>query len=491
MWKLIGAPEHLTIDLDATLIGSHSEKEGAAGNFKGGYGFHPMLAYCDQTGEALAGELRSGNAGANTAADQIKVAEQAIGQIPVEHIESIKLLLRVDCAGSSHELLDWCRDGQIEFSVGYELNETVRSAILQIPDSDWVPALDQDGGPRPNGQVCEITASLDLAGWPAGSRVIVRRERAHPGAQLSFTDHDGHRFQAILTDRPGEIARLERDHRAPRKSRGSHPQRQGHRDAQLAVPRFRAQPRLACARADRPRPHRVDPAPAAHRRARQSRAQAPALPHPARRRAPLIPRTHSDAANTSKLALGQRAHDRVRSPQNPPLARWLTGRPSPRHSADARARGAQRSLSANGTPTAAGAPPSHRKTRKPDHPRRPRLAPHPSPSRQRSHQTAAARSGLTAAAFVLTGSAAVQAMVMLAYIVAGAVISARRRTQHVEERGSGESWREIVCLVVAGLVVYLGSRFVVRFALGPWFTWWLAIGSGVVIFRRWQSLRAR
>lgn len=213
VWKLTGAPQRLTIDLDATLIGSHSEKEGAAGNFKGGYGFHPMLAYADQTGEALAGELRSGNAGANTAADQIAVAEQAIQQIPVEHIESIKLLLRVDCAGSSHELLDWCRDGQIEFSVGYELNETVRSAILQIPDSDWVSALDQDGAPRLNGQVCEITASLDLAGWPAGSRVIVRRERAHPGAQLSFTDHDGHRFQAILTDQPGEIAQLERDHR--------------------------------------------------------------------------------------------------------------------------------------------------------------------------------------------------------------------------------------------------------------------------------------
>jgi hypothetical protein len=213
VWKLTGAPERLTIDLDATLIGSHSEKEGAAGNFKGGYGFHPMLAYADQTSEALAGELRSGNAGANTAADQIKVAEQAIAQIPVEYIENIKLLLRVDCAGSSHELLDWCRDGRIEFSVGYELNETVRSAILQIPEHDWVPALDQDGSPRPNGQVCEITASLDLAGWPAGSRVIVRRERAHPGAQLSFTDHDGHRFQAILTDQPGPVAQLERDHR--------------------------------------------------------------------------------------------------------------------------------------------------------------------------------------------------------------------------------------------------------------------------------------
>jgi len=213
VWKLLGAPERLTIDLDATLIGSHSEKEGAAGNFKGGYGFHPMLAYADETSESLAGELRSGNAGANTAADQIKVAEQAIGQIPVEYIENIKLLLRVDCAGSSHELLDWAREGRIGFSVGYELNEEVRTAILQIPDSDWVPALDQDGSARPNGQVCEITDHLDLTDWPAESRVIVRRERAHPGAQLSFTDHDGHRFQTILTDQPGPITHVERDHR--------------------------------------------------------------------------------------------------------------------------------------------------------------------------------------------------------------------------------------------------------------------------------------
>ena len=115
VWKLVGAPEHLTIDLDATLISSHSEKEGAAGNFKGGYGFHPMLAYADETGEALAGELRPGNAGANTAADQIAVAEQAIAQIPAEHIEDIELLLRVDSAGASHEPLDWCRDGRIRF----------------------------------------------------------------------------------------------------------------------------------------------------------------------------------------------------------------------------------------------------------------------------------------------------------------------------------------------------------------------------------------
>jgi DDE family transposase len=213
-WKLIGAPTELDVDLDATLVGAHSDKEGAAGNFKGGFGFHPLLAYGDQTGEALAGELRPGNAGANTAADQIAVAEQALQQIPAEHIEGIDLLLRVDSAGACHELLDWCRDARIRFSVGYDLTETVREAILEIADEDWVCALDQDGSQRPNGQVAEITEHLDLTGWPTGSRVLVRRERAHPGAQLSFTDHDGHRFQAILTDQPGDdIAAIERRHR--------------------------------------------------------------------------------------------------------------------------------------------------------------------------------------------------------------------------------------------------------------------------------------
>jgi hypothetical protein len=213
-WELAGAPSRLTIDLDATLITSHSDKEGAAGNFKGGYGFHPMLAYADETGEALGGELRPGNAGANTAADQIMVAEQALAQIPAEHIEQMEIGLRVDSAGACHELLDWSREARIAFSVGYDLTETVREAILDIPDGDWVSALDQDATQRPNGQVVEITEHLDLAAWPAGSRVLVRRERAHPGAQLSFTDHDGHRFQAILTDQTGEIAAIERDHRA-------------------------------------------------------------------------------------------------------------------------------------------------------------------------------------------------------------------------------------------------------------------------------------
>jgi hypothetical protein len=174
-----------------------------------------MLAYGDQTGEALAGELRPGNAGANSAADQIQVAEQALAQIPAEQIENIELLLRVDSAGASHELLDWAREARIGFSVGYDLTETVRAAILQLPDQCWVAAIDQDGSDRANGHVCEITEQLDLSSWPSSTRVLVRRERAHPGAQLTFTDIDGHRFQAMLTDQPGhDIAAIERDHRA-------------------------------------------------------------------------------------------------------------------------------------------------------------------------------------------------------------------------------------------------------------------------------------
>lgn len=207
-------PARVTIDLDATLLTAHSVKDGAAGTFKGGFGFHPMMAYLDETGEALAGLMRAGNAGANTAADQIAVAEAALDQIPTEYVADIEMLLRVDFAGAAHELLDWCHEGNIRYSVGYDLTEPVRTAILQLPENAWLAALDQDGQERPNGQVAELTDLTDLSLWPAGSRLICRRERAHPGAQLSFTDHDGHRFQAFLTDQPdADIAVLERRQR--------------------------------------------------------------------------------------------------------------------------------------------------------------------------------------------------------------------------------------------------------------------------------------
>src|SRR4051794_37036143 len=213
-WELHGAPQRLTIDVDATLICAHSEKQGAAGTRKGGYGFHPLQAYGDETREALGSLLRPGNAGANTAADHQAVLDLALAQIPAEHLESLEILVRADTAGATHGLIDYCRAQDMRFSVGYELTEAVRAAILDIPEPAWVAALDPDGSARENGEVAEITSSIDLSSWPEGSGLIVRRERPHPGAQLSFTDHDGYRFQAILTDQDDpDIAVLECRHR--------------------------------------------------------------------------------------------------------------------------------------------------------------------------------------------------------------------------------------------------------------------------------------
>jgi DDE family transposase len=174
-----------------------------------------MLAYLDGSREALAGVLRPGNAGANTAADQIAVLEAALAQLPRRVAAREAILVRADSAGATHQLLAFCRDGRLRFSVGFDLTEPIRAAVLALPEHAWRPTIDQDGHWRDDGaRVAELTPALDLAGWPAGSRVIVRRERPHPGAQLSFTDHDGHRFQAILTDQPDpDIAYLEARHR--------------------------------------------------------------------------------------------------------------------------------------------------------------------------------------------------------------------------------------------------------------------------------------
>jgi hypothetical protein len=213
-WELHGAPDRLTIDVDATLITAHSEKENAAGNYKHGYGFHPLGAYADDTREALAMLLRPGNAGSNTAADHVTVIDRSLAQIPEATIENIEILIRTDSAGATHGTADHCHRCDLRFSFGYELTEQVRAAILNTPEDAWVPALDQDGSERANGEVVEITDHIELGTWPDGSRVIVRRERPHPGAQLSFTDHDGYRFQAVLTDQTDpNIAVLERRHR--------------------------------------------------------------------------------------------------------------------------------------------------------------------------------------------------------------------------------------------------------------------------------------
>ncbi len=214
----------LVIDLDATLITTHSEKEHTAGNFKGGYGYHPLLAFLDNTGEALAGVLRPGNAGSNTATDHVDVVDAALAQIPDTELHGQPVLVRADGAGASKQWLchlaglrtDTGLD--LNYSVGFTTSGKVRDAIGALPELAWTPACNADGEPRDGADVAELTGllpDLTCAGWPQGMRVLVRRERPHPGAQLTLADVDGWRYQCFATDTTiGQLAWLEARHRA-------------------------------------------------------------------------------------------------------------------------------------------------------------------------------------------------------------------------------------------------------------------------------------
>jgi hypothetical protein len=213
----------LRIMVDATLITAHSDKEAAAANFKGGFGFHPLTAWLDNTDEALAALLRPGNSGSNTAADHVAVTDLALAQIPDAYRHGVPILVSADGAGATQDWLAHLRAQReggvdLEFSVGFTMTATVQAAILALPERAWTEAINADGSPRKGAHVAELTGMLgDLTatGWPAGMRVIVRRERPHPGAQLRFTDEDGWRFQAFATDTAvGQLAQLEARHRA-------------------------------------------------------------------------------------------------------------------------------------------------------------------------------------------------------------------------------------------------------------------------------------
>lgn len=215
-----GGPDggRVVVDLDATLIGAHSEKEHATPNFKRGFGFHPMLAFVDHgaggSGEPLAGLLRPGKANANDAADQIAVLDAALAQLP-EQARS-RVLVRGD-TGSGVQAFVWHvhRLG-LEYSVGVYGRQPVLDALAVLPKQSWRKALDADGRPREGAQVAELTRWLPATfkGWPPGMRVIARRERPHPGAQLRITDHEGWRITVFATNtRGGRLADLEVRHR--------------------------------------------------------------------------------------------------------------------------------------------------------------------------------------------------------------------------------------------------------------------------------------
>ncbi len=212
--------EQVVIDLDATLVTAHSDKEGAKGNFKGGFGYHPLGAWLDNTGEALSAVLRPGNAGSNTAADHLLVLEQALTQLPDRwRHTAAPVLVRADGAGYSHALISALSAQGLDFSVGYPITEAVREAISDVPKWAWQSASNADGNLRQHADVVEVTGLLDLSRWTTSCpsmRIIVRRELPHPGATLdAFEIRDGFRYQAFTTNTArGQLAFLEARHRA-------------------------------------------------------------------------------------------------------------------------------------------------------------------------------------------------------------------------------------------------------------------------------------
>lgn len=232
-WAAGAAPDHdgwLHLDVDATITIDHSDnKENAAATWKHTFGFHPLLVFLDRTdiaaGEALAGLLRAGNAGSNTTADHITVLGQALQALPAtyrpdpDNPEAPQVLIRSDSAGATYGFAAACRDAHVGFSLGCAINAAVRDAAEVLTDGgDWYPAIESDGGIRDGAWIGEATALVDLSTWPAGTRLILRKERPHPGAQLRFTDSDGHRITGFLTDTAdgviaGQLAGLELRHR--------------------------------------------------------------------------------------------------------------------------------------------------------------------------------------------------------------------------------------------------------------------------------------
>jgi Transposase DDE domain group 1 len=219
-WAAGGDPEVelLVIDADATLVLAHTDaNEGAAGTSKGSFGFAPLLAYLDRgaaPGEPLAGLLRAGNAAPGASDDLIELVDLALAQLPAATTSAQPVLVRSDSAGGSTRLAWHLHNQGVGFSLGMQIDSHVREAIAAQPEHAWTPAVEPDGQARHGAEVVELTGWVDLHTWPAGTRLLCRREDAHPGAQLRFTDLDGHRFQVFVTDQPdADLAALELRHR--------------------------------------------------------------------------------------------------------------------------------------------------------------------------------------------------------------------------------------------------------------------------------------
>jgi hypothetical protein len=218
----------VVLDIDATLVTIHSEnKAGTGPTYKGGFGFHPMFCFADATGEALGAVLRPGNAAANSIADHLAVLDQAIGQLPADIAAghrpgddaddvSRAVVVRTDSAGCTRGFVDGCAERNVGFMVIARKHGEIHTAISRVlaDDTRWHPALTQDGQRRPGAAVAELTDLADLSGWPAGTRLIVRREPLHPGAQQTLFASTAYRYWGFYTDQPGTPVELDQTMRA-------------------------------------------------------------------------------------------------------------------------------------------------------------------------------------------------------------------------------------------------------------------------------------
>jgi hypothetical protein len=216
------AGDGLIVDFDATLINTKADKQDARPNYKRGYGHHPLLAIVAETDEILTAKLRPGNAGSNTAVDHVTVLADALDQLPPtwsaghnvgDNLELVEhqVLIRADAGGASHWFAEECVDRNLEFSFGFHIDHRVRDGVMMVPTGCWHPAIDAGGHRRDGAEVVELTEFIDLSTWPTGTRLIVRRERPHPGAQLSLFDTiEGFRHTAFITNQISfDVAALE------------------------------------------------------------------------------------------------------------------------------------------------------------------------------------------------------------------------------------------------------------------------------------------
>ena len=222
VWAACPPGKSLVLDFDATLVNSYSEKQDATPTYKKGFGFFPLGVWCDTTNEPLAATLRPGRAGANGANDHVELLDRALSGLPEEfqtghfaddHPALVvhPILIRADAAGATHGFVDAIVAANCDFSIGFPIDQGVRDALALVQEEDWIPSTETDGSVRDGAWVTELTDLLPLSTWPDKTRLIMRRERPHPGAQLTLFDtSEGFRHTGFITNTKGrDVAALE------------------------------------------------------------------------------------------------------------------------------------------------------------------------------------------------------------------------------------------------------------------------------------------